>query len=350
MINRLSFLALLFVICLPLNAEVKTISGTVVEAESRELLGQVAMELLENGESRHSATVSAKEPFSFEYDFDADQDYKLVFNKADYYKSSINLSNALAGGKMPKQLRVSMSGEEASFIFWGESRERETGNPISNAVVTQTNLMTGEQTKIQSNIDGRYSLTVTSGYEYGVTIESGDHLKRFGSINYCNDTLADSNRYCFFGFSDVTLNEQGSISGASIMMDKIRLGKKFKVENIYYDSNKATMPPEVLPNLRKLLYTLEDNPQIIVELGSHADSRGSDAYNLSLSQRRAEAAVKYIVSQGIDRSRIRAKGYGETQLANRCANGVKCNAEEHKENRRTEFVIVGIDKTRLAQK
>jgi len=133
-------------------------------------------------------------------------------------------------------------------------------------------------------------------------------------------------------------------------MDKIKLGKKFKIENIYYDSNKATIPKKVLPNLRKLLYTLLDNPQIIVELGSHADSRGSDDYNLALSQRRADAAVDYVVQQGVDRKRIRSKGFGETMLVNQCSNGVKCSDKQHEQNRRTEFVIVGIDKAQLVSK
>lgn len=85
---------------------------------------------------------------------------------------------------------------------------------------------------------------------------------------------------------------------------------------------------------------LKDNPTIWIELGSHTDSRGKDAYNLNLSQKRAESAVDYIVSRGIDRNRITARGYGETQLLNRCSNGVECTEEEHQLNRRTEFKIV----------
>lgn len=77
-----------------------------------------------------------------------------------------------------------------------------------------------------------------------------------------------------------------------------------------------------------------------IELGSHTDSRGNDMYNLKLAQGRANAAVNYIVSKGIAKERITAKGYGETRLINKCANGIKCNDEEHQLNRRTEFKIV----------
>lgn len=334
----------------PAYAELEIISGVVVDADSRDKLDNVSLELLEEGVIAKKLTTDSSGAFTLQHDFELESDYELVFKRADYYKSEVDLSSVLESGQMPEEMTVSMSGEESSFIFWGTSLDRETGNPISNALITKTNRMTGEQSQIQSNIDGRYSLTVTAGYEYDVMIQTGVHLKRFSRINYCNETLEDLDKYCFFGFNDVTLNEKGSVSGASILMDKIELGKKFKVDNIYYDSNKATIPKKVLPNLRKLLYTLIDNPQIIVELGSHADSRGSDEYNLALSQRRADSAVDYVVSQGIARERIRSKGYGETMLVNGCSNGVKCNDKQHEENRRTEFVIVGIDKTQVASK
>ncbi|MGB1311289.1 MAG: OmpA family protein [Leucothrix sp.] len=332
------------------QAKERTISGIVVDADSRAGLDEVTVELLKDGFSEQKVVINSDELFVIEYDFDEESRYQLAFNKADYYKSEVDLSSALAGGQLPEEMTISLSGEESSFIFWGTSLDRETGEPISNALITKTNRMTGEQSQIQSNIDGRYSLTITSGYDYDVVVQTSAHLKRFSRINYCNEKLRELDKYCFFGFNDVTLNEKGSVSGASILMDKIELGKKFKVDNIYYDSNKATIPQQVLPNLRKLLYTLLDNPKIIVELGSHADSRGSDEYNLALSQRRADAAVDYVVSQGIDRERIRSKGYGETLLVNHCSNGVKCSNAQHEENRRTEFVIVGIDETHMAKK
>ncbi|WP_410479493.1 OmpA family protein [Pedobacter agri] len=81
--------------------------------------------------------------------------------------------------------------------------------------------------------------------------------------------------------------------------------------------------------LNELVKIMTDNPTIWIELGSHTDSRGKDSYNLTLSQKRAESAVQYIISKGIDKNRITAKGYGETQLVNKCANGINCSDEEH---------------------
>jgi len=81
-------------------------------------------------------------------------------------------------------------------------------------------------------------------------------------------------------------------------------------------------------------------PDMIIESGSHTDSRGIDGYNIWLSDRRAKSTVNYIISKGIDPTRITGKGYGETQLINECSDGVSCTEAQHAMNRRTEFVII----------
>jgi outer membrane protein OmpA-like peptidoglycan-associated protein len=88
---------------------------------------------------------------------------------------------------------------------------------------------------------------------------------------------------------------------------------------------------------------MNDNPEWKVELGSHTDCRGSDTYNKTLSQKRSNSAVSYIISKGIGKERIIAKGYGETQLVNRCDDGVQCTEAEHRQNRRTEFKILKME-------
>ena len=117
------------------------------------------------------------------------------------------------------------------------------------------------------------------------------------------------------------------------------VGQQIVLRNIYYDFDKADILPESAEELDKLVNFLLDNPTLKVELSSHTDSRGSDAYNLHLSKLRAQSAVNYILSKGISSDRISARGYGETRLRNRCANAVICSEEEHRENRRTEIFI-----------
>ena len=84
---------------------------------------------------------------------------------------------------------------------------------------------------------------------------------------------------------------------------------------------------------------MEKYPSLKIKVNSHTDSRGVDAYNLWLSQKRAEATVDYMISKGISANRLQGEGYGETRLVNDCANGVQCSEEQHQLNRRSEFII-----------
>lgn len=116
------------------------------------------------------------------------------------------------------------------------------------------------------------------------------------------------------------------------------------LREIYYDFDKWEILPESQKELNRVVLFLKSNPDKKIELSSHTDSRGSDKYNIWLSQKRAESATKYIISQGIETERITPKGYGETRLINKCANGVPCTEQEHRANRRTEIYIQGYGK------
>ena len=125
---------------------------------------------------------------------------------------------------------------------------------------------------------------------------------------------------------------------------------KINIENIYFDLDKSNIRPEAATELDKLVLIMKENPELIIEAGSHTDSRQTDNYNNSLSTRRAKSTRRYIISKGISKKRITVKGYGETQLTNKCADDVECTDEEHQANRRTEFRIVEEDVTEEVSK
>jgi outer membrane protein OmpA-like peptidoglycan-associated protein/tetratricopeptide (TPR) repeat protein len=133
----------------------------------------------------------------------------------------------------------------------------------------------------------------------------------------------------------------GNISNTTKLIP-IYKGKTFVLENLYYDVNKSVIRPDAALVLDQLYKILVDMPKIKIELSSHTDCRASTEYNLTLSQKRAESAVNYLVSKGIAKNRMVAKGYGESKLLNKCADGVPCTEEEHQKNRRTEIKILGI--------
>jgi len=113
-----------------------------------------------------------------------------------------------------------------------------------------------------------------------------------------------------------------------------------KIPNIYFDYDKASIRDESIPVLKNIVTYLNDNPNIRVELSAHTDARGSDWYNLKLSDRRAQSTVKYLVDAGIDKSRLIPKGYGEKKILNQCKNGVTCKDEGHEFNRRVELKVL----------
>jgi outer membrane protein OmpA-like peptidoglycan-associated protein len=113
------------------------------------------------------------------------------------------------------------------------------------------------------------------------------------------------------------------------------------LNTIYFDLDKSNIRPDAALELDKVVALMKKYPGMVIRLESHTDSRADDRYNIKLSNRRAKSTYEYIISKGIDPSRIpKYEGFGESQLVNRCSNGVKCTEEEHQLNRRTEFIIL----------
>lgn len=110
---------------------------------------------------------------------------------------------------------------------------------------------------------------------------------------------------------------------------------------IFWNLGSATLTAEAKGTIDSKLYQyMLDNPNQMIEVSSHTDSRGSRESNADLSERRAVAVVNYLISKGINDSRLVAKGYGEDRLTNKCSDGVTCTEAEHRVNRRTEFRVV----------
>jgi len=122
------------------------------------------------------------------------------------------------------------------------------------------------------------------------------------------------------------------------------LAEVLDIPIIYFDFDKSNIRRDASFELEKVISALKQNPNMKIDVRSHTDSRAPAAYNQALSDRRNKATIEYIITQGgIDASRLTGRGYGESQLVNNCADGVKCTPEEHQLNRRSEFIIVKIN-------
>lgn len=118
------------------------------------------------------------------------------------------------------------------------------------------------------------------------------------------------------------------------------LAKVLNIQQIYFDLDQWNIRPDAALELEKIIAVMQQYPNMIVAIRSHTDSRQSEQYNAILSEKRALSTLAYIAANGIERNRLTAKGYGETQLINECADSIPCSEEAHQKNRRSEFIII----------
>ena len=118
------------------------------------------------------------------------------------------------------------------------------------------------------------------------------------------------------------------------------LGCILELKPLYFDFDKSFIRTDAAVELQKVLEAMNEYPEMIISFESHTDSRGNDIYNENLSERRAKSTRGWLLDRGISPDRLTAKGFGESQLLNQCANGVRCSEEEHQQNRRSFFRII----------
>ena len=126
----------------------------------------------------------------------------------------------------------------------------------------------------------------------------------------------------------------------NLFLKPLIIDNEIVINPIYFDYDKSNIRPDAAYELENIVAVMREHPRMIIKIESHTDSRGRDAYNLKLSDRRAKSTRDYLFSRGIATERVQsAIGYGETQILNKCTNGVKCTDQEHEENRRSKFII-----------
>ncbi|WP_225987824.1 OmpA family protein [Rufibacter sp. LB8] len=221
-----------------------------------------------------------------------------------------------------------------NFFVDGRVLERNTTTntttPMANARVTLQNAQGVKVTEVLSDATGAFTFKLDSASVYSVLGEREGYFAARQSVVTQGKTPPQSE--LTNPLTEIRLS-------TTLTLSKIVRNRAIVVENIFYDYDKSDIRPDAAVELDKLVQTLVDNPKITIELSSHTDSRGNDKYNQDLSQRRAQSAVDYIISKGIDPARITARGYGEAQPVVRNAK----TEEEHQRNRRTEFKVTRID-------
>jgi peptidoglycan-associated lipoprotein len=211
------------------------------------------------------------------------------------------------------------------FLLRGIVSDKESGIGLEDAIVELTDIKAGKTQSIPVNDDGTYAAQLKAGHTYKVVAVREGYLKPEAQM------VSTEGR------------KKSQTFKADFKLEKLVIEKPIVLDNIYYDLDKWKIRKDAALELDKFATLLNNNPQIIVELSAHTDARADDRYNQFLSEKRAQAAVAYLIKKGIDPKRLTWKGYGETQLVNECGNGVSCNEEYHQQNRRTEFKVIRVN-------
>lgn len=226
------------------------------------------------------------------------------------------LSSNREGGLGSDDIYSYIDTEKITIPFESQIFDKETHLPLANAVITLSKNNTN--VKIQTDEYGKYKLALDEDTDYTLLVDKTNYVSLGAKISTKKVDI-------------------DSVMKLDLALEKIVIEKPIVLENIYYDFAKANIRPDAAKELDKLVKILKENPTIWVELSAHTDVQGNEKYNQWLSEMRAVSAVKYIVKNGIDYSRIKAKGFGESKPIEPCK---KCTIIQNQRNRRTEFKIV----------
>ena len=237
----------------------------------------------------------------------------------------------------------------------GVVKDKETLQIIKDAAMTLFDNDGNQVQQVLTDKNGEYSFDLDCSQTYTLVASSLYYSKEEHIINTANYNRApelEANKF-LTKMTGAELEEAlaATINAEIPGKDKIEVKEPetakeiikeevVSINEIYFDFDKSDIREDATEELDKVVEMMKENSSIKIEVSSFTDSRGSSAYNLKLSDRRAQSTIDYLVSNGIERSRVTGKGYGESRMINKCINGVECSEAAHQKNRRTEFVIL----------
>ncbi|WP_417558812.1 OmpA family protein [Mesoflavibacter zeaxanthinifaciens] len=205
-------------------------------------------------------------------------------------------------------------------IVKGLIRDELTNELLSKATVSLINIDGKILERYQTKEDGYYEFKIDCEKTYTILAEKPI---------YRPDNIE---------FETSSINQEET--EIDLSLKPLIIDNEIVINPIFFDFDKSNIRPDAAYELENIVAVMREHPKMVIKIESHTDSRGNDSYNMKLSDRRAKSTRDYLFSRGIAKDRIQsAIGYGESQILNRCKNGVKCTDEEHEENRRSKFII-----------
>ena len=241
-------------------------------------------------------------------------EYSLSANVPTFLPKEENFKLPKVGNDTTFQVVLNLTPIEKKLFLAGDVIDKKTQQLI-NAKVDLV---------YKSNAQSKFVVTAEGGKYRQEVVSVGEYLLTASAEGYLNST------------DSVTLVAGDENSGIkNLFLNPIEVGATIRLKNIYFDFDKTTLKPESFLELNKVFDFLKQNLHVEIEIEGHTDSKGADEYNLNLSQGRSQSVVDYIVSQGIDRSRLAARGYGESKPVD-----TNDTEEGRANNRRVEFTIL----------
>ena len=335
------------------------IDGYAYESDNRGYLNEVKISVIDL-----NTNVTVKEVFSnLEGHFTADLppgNYKMLASKNLFKEYEFRMSDASTVTDNKHYFKVPLTRNPGYLFDITLANKKDSVNQIVDAIHdsrievynnTSEELEYGNEKYNSPN----FLYTLTKGNHYTIMIRKEGYLTKrieaFVDVKGCILCIEGLSKLSPGVTDNLTEGHEMGTLLANVEMETVDVGTTIEIENIYYELSKWKLTPNVKQELQKVVVLMKDNPLIEIEIGSHTDSRGKDDANLKLSQKRASEVVEYLISEGgIDGSRLKARGFGDTRLVNRCRAGVTCSDAEHQENRRTEMRVTGIRKSTLVNK
>ena len=217
--------------------------------------------------------------------------------------------------------------ENCEITIHGIITDAKTGIPLEGSLVTLLN--NDNEVMVQKNVgkDGSYRFEKIPDCEQQYAVRASNNEKEYLPKEELVAPPAGVE----------SLQVDLALTPPDCAVDD--LGCRLDLQPIYFDFDKHDIRQDAEVELAKILQAMKEYPQLNIHIESHTDSRGDDSYNMQLSERRAQSTLEWLVKKGIDRKRLSAKGYGESQLINDCKNDVNCSEESHQLNRRSMFII-----------
>jgi outer membrane protein OmpA-like peptidoglycan-associated protein len=344
-------LLLLLLSLLPLSAFSQVIlQGYVYESGNRGYLEGAAITIIENESKVLKGNAATDINGKFEIALAEGKEYLIRINKKPFepIEKVISATAKSDGDKIFEKFEMERLPGYVFEVTLASVRSDEdvVVDAITGAwIEVYNNTMDKEILNLKDHPSHTFSCRFEQGSHYTILLrKDGFFNKRLEAyVNVkgcilCFDGVGEVKP----GVSDVLTEgfEMGTLL-ANVELQPISMNSEIEINNIYYDNSSARLKTKAKEELDELVIVLNDNKTLLVEIGSHTDSRGDTKFNHNLSLKRAESVVEYLIDSGIVKQRMVARGYGESKLRNSCANGVKCSEIRHQKNRRTELKVIG---------